>query len=214
MSDFIKWSTWDVVKWKLLNDKLGGKPHIQNFKDSWVIFNKANIQDAALANNISAELLAGVAWVEVGGDPYIIDYIAYYIRAFDWCGPKWIDDNFTITNNPVKTSFGAVSMQLRVAAETLGINYKTMTSAQQKSLVNLLDSDKENLRIVSKHLFTLLKFDFPNKSTRILDNDQIKIAGARYNRGTGMSITALRMNTSYGDFLLKNSVRIRTLLSK
>ena len=76
------------------------------------------------------------------------------------------------------------------------------------------NSDKENLRIVSKHLFTLLKFDFPNKSTRILDNDQIKIAGARYNRGTGMSITALRMNTSYGDFLLKNSVRIRTLLSK
>lgn len=212
MEPYIKWSTWDVIRWKLFSGNLGGINYIQKFKDSWVRYNKSNIRNEADNNNISPELLAGVAWIEVGGDPNIVDYIAYYIRAFDWSGPSWIDQNLTITNNPLKTSFGAVSMQLRVAAETLGLNPEKMNWEQERNLIKLLDSEVQNLRLVSKHLFNLLKHDFPKMSTRSLTDDQIRVVGARYNRGVGMPLESLRKDTSYGDFLLKNKERIFKLL--
>jgi len=213
MKSFIKWSVWDLIKWKSFPGTAGGVTYIQRFKDSWVKYNQSNIRNEVATCNIPPELLAGVAWIEVGGDPTIVDYIAFYIRDFDWSGPTWIDQHMTITNHPSKTSFGAVSMQLRVAAETLGLNPKTLSLEQQRDLIKLLDSDVHNLRLVSKHLSNLLKHAFPKINTSHLTDEQIKIVGARYNRGTGISLEALRRNTSYGDFLLKNKQRIYKLLS-
>lgn len=34
------------------------------------------------------ELIAGVGWIEVAGDPNFIDRVAFEVRSFDWSGPK------------------------------------------------------------------------------------------------------------------------------
>jgi hypothetical protein len=67
---YIKWTLWDVVKWKCFPEKSGGgKQYIQNFKDGWVVYNKNNIIRQALDASIPPELLASVVWIEVGGVP-------------------------------------------------------------------------------------------------------------------------------------------------
>lgn len=33
--------------------------------------------------------------------------------------------------------------------------------------------------------------------------EHVRIVGARYNRGLGLSLEAIRKNTSYGDFIVK-----------
>jgi hypothetical protein len=129
-------------------------------------------------------------------------------------GPKWIDDHLTITNNPIKTSFGAVSIQLRVAAETMGENPKTISYDEQKELIEILSLDTRNLQIVARHLANLAKYDFPNALSLCLTSEQMRIVRARYNRGIGISMEQLKKNTSYGDFILRNLPRILELLRK
>lgn len=51
------------------------------------------LSDAASRYNLPAELLAGVCWIEVAGDPSFIDRVAFEVRAFDWSGPDWVDPN-------------------------------------------------------------------------------------------------------------------------
>ncbi len=98
------------------------------------------------------ELLAGVCWIEVGGDPNFIDRVAFEVRSFDWSGPDWVDRNLTITNNPVKTSFGPVSIQLRTAAQAMRLNPSEMSTAQLRSLASCLQKDVFNIEIVARHL--------------------------------------------------------------
>ncbi len=213
-TSYAKWGLWDVFKWKIFPEKYGGgKQYIQHFKDGWVVYNKSKIINTANEYGIPPTLLASVAWIEVGGDPDFIDHFAFQVRAFDWSGPSWVDKHLTITNNPSKTSFGPISIQLRVAAETIGLNPKNLTYQQQTLLIDLLNSDVWNLKVVAKHLAFLIKHDFPTISGKELTDEQIRIVGARYNRGIGLNLEQLKQNTSYGNFILKNMARIEPLLN-
>lgn len=88
-SDYPAWTVIDLVRWKLVPEKFGGgRPYIQRFKDGWVRHNRSHIRRIAALNQIPPELLAGVAWIEVGGDPQFIDDVAFKIRSFDWSGPQ------------------------------------------------------------------------------------------------------------------------------
>jgi hypothetical protein len=212
MSDFIceesnnspVWGSVDLAVWKLVPEKFGGGiPYIQNFKNAWVKNNKTTIILSAKENFIPAQLLAGVCWIEVGGDPNFIDRAAFEIRSFDWSGSEWMDKNMTITSSPQKTSFGAVSMQLRTAAETLGLDPKTMTGEQFRSLANCLQKDVFNIKLVARHLKQLIDHDtLQCSSNPVLSNEQIRIAGTRYNRGISLSLEDIKKNTSYGDFIV------------
>lgn len=65
-----KWSPWDFVKWQLLSEKFGGdRAYLTAYKDGWVAYNKDRINEIARQERIPPALLAGVAWVEVGGMP-------------------------------------------------------------------------------------------------------------------------------------------------
>lgn len=107
----------------------GGVPFGRYFKDGWVKYNHLLITSATNTYNLPAPLLAGVCWIEVGGDPSIVDMLAFDVRAIDWSGPEWIDEHITITSRPEETSFGAVSMQLRTAARTLGLDESKMDTS-------------------------------------------------------------------------------------
>jgi hypothetical protein len=207
------WSTIDVLKWKLVPEKLGGgKAFIRRFKDGWVKHNRAQIKQLAAAKRIPPELLAGTAWVEVGGDPTFIDRVALEVRAFDWSGPKWVDDHLTITREPSRTSFGPVSMQLRTAARVMGIDPQTLSADDLRNLGSCFEKDVFNLQLVATHLHDLILFDFPKANTSALTPEQIKIVGARYNRGTGLSLDQIKQNTSYGNFLVNNWSHFTALL--
>ncbi len=198
-----KWGVHNVFMWKIMPEKWGGgKPYIQKFKNSWVIFHKDQIKREASIKGFPAELLAGVCWIEVGGDPHVIDTVAFNVRAFDYSGPDWIDQNMTITNRPYKTSFGSVSMQLATAANTMGMDATTMSYTELRNLATCLESDEFNISLVSDHLVEIMQHDNLGSTASEIDMEDVRIIGARYNRGLGLSLESINRNTSYGDFIV------------
>lgn len=204
-----KWGFVDLFMWKVIPDRLGGgRRYIQRFKSAWVIHNKLSIRSAAERYKLPVELLAGVCWIEVGGDPNIVDRIAFEVRALDWIGPGLIDRNFTVTNPPEKTSFGFVSIQLRTAAKTLGIDVKQLNSQQLRHLAKCIEQDIYNINLVAKHLRQLADYDhLPIK----LSIDDARIIGSRYNRGVEPTLEDIKRNSRYGDFII-NHWKLFTLL--
>lgn len=209
------WGIIDLLRWKLIPDKLGGGiPYIQKFKDAWVKHNKLQIIQMAQQYNLPPELLAGVCWIEVAGDPHFIDRVAFEVRSFDWSGPKWVDENLTTTNHPSKTSFGSVSVQLRTAAHTIGLNPSDMSSSQLRNLSTCLEKDVFNIAIAARHLRQLIDHDGLQKNPPFLTMDTVRVVGARYNRGMGLSLEQIKKNTSYGNFIVKFWRRFSTLLDR
>lgn len=212
-NDSPAWGWVDLFVWKLLPERAGGGiPYIQRFKDAWVRHNKILIKSNAAKYAMPAELLAGVCWIEVGGDPSSIDDIAFDVRSFDWSGPHWVDQHLTVTHHPARTSFGAVSMQLRTAAQTMGMNPAGMSTTQLRSLADCLQKDVFNIAIVARHLRMLIDHDGLQTNPPALGMDQVRIAGARYNRGIGLSLEQIRKNMSYGNFIVKFWPRFSALL--
>jgi hypothetical protein len=213
-ADYPKWGVLDFLKWKLLPDRWGGGwPAVRAYKDGYVSYHRAEIRRIAKNQVIPVELLAATAWIEAGGDPTIVDTVAFELRAFDWSGPAWVDRNLTITNPPDRTSMGTVSIQLRRAAESMGLNPQTMNTEELRQLAEKLEQDVTNLAIVARHLHDLIRVDFPKIPTHTLTEEQIRIVGARYNRGPNLSLEAIQKNTSYGDTILKIWPRMTRLLS-
>ena len=208
-----KWGVFNLFMWKVWPEKWGGGiPYIQRFKNSWVIYHKDQIKREAAMKGFPAELLAGVCWIEVGGDPHIIDSVAFNVRAFDYSGPDWIDANMTITNRPYRTSFGSVSMQLATAANTLGLDATTMSYGELRDLSNCLESDEFNISLVSDHLVEIIQHDNLGSAASEISMDDIRIIGARYNRGLGLSLESINRNTSYGDFIVGRWDQLSELL--
>lgn len=198
-----KWGMINVFAWKFLPERAGGgRTYIQRYKNAWVKQHKSKIKLSALSYKIPSQLLAGVCWIEVGGDPNFIDRLAFEVRAVDWRGPTWLH-NLTVTSEPDKTSFGSVSMQLRTAARTLGIIPESMSVEQLRSLANCLQEDSFNIDIVARHLRQLIDYEGFQKNLPSLSMDQVRIVGARYSRGIKPSIAEIKKNTSYGDFIVK-----------
>ncbi|EOL9020636.1 hypothetical protein ACP6QU_002361 [Cronobacter dublinensis] len=204
------WGVTDLLRWKLLPERLGGGvDYIQKFKDSWVTHNKLLIRKSAAQYHLPAEFLAGVCWIEVGGDPNFIDRVAFEVRTFDWSGPDIFDKYLTFTSPPEKTSFGFVSIQLRTAAKTMGLDPSGMSTIQWRQLASCLEKDAYNISLVARHLRQLANYD---KFAQALRKEDIRIVGARYNRGIIPTLNEIKRNTSYGDFILRNWQRFHWLI--
>jgi len=68
------WSTANFAVWKGVPGVLGGgKAYIQQFKTAWVRHNRDTIKLNAMNQRFPPELLAGVCWIEVGGDPNFVE---------------------------------------------------------------------------------------------------------------------------------------------
>ncbi|HKP58397.1 MAG TPA: hypothetical protein VJV78_16845 [Polyangiales bacterium] len=207
-----KWGFMDLAAWKLVPEMFGGgRAYIQRFKDAWVRHNKRTIIQTAHRLSMPPQLLAGVCWIEVGGDPNVIDDVAFGVRSFDWSGGPAIDLR-TVTKNPTLTSFGSVSIQLRVAAETLGLDASKMSYSELRTLATCIEQDTYNIEVVAKHLRQLINHDKFQQNNTPLTMDQVRVVGARYNRGAALSLEKIKKNTSYGDFIVKFWPRFTGLL--
>lgn len=211
IDDGLSWTMRDIVKWKLLPAWLGGDRDIlRRYKDLWVTTHASTIKRMAMRDGLPPVLLAGVVWIEVGGDPDFIDRVAYSTRKFDHLADP-ILESMTVTKKPEMTSFGEISIQLRRAAETLGFDPNSLSSENFEELSRCLESNERfNIDIVSQHLAQLKRLDFSN--TEVNEDTIIRITGTRYNRGPNLSGREIERNTAYGDFILgRKRVLVRLL---
>lgn len=208
-----RWTTYDLIRWKLGSLwPFGSKDsYLLDFKNDWVRHNRKFIISAARQHQFPPELLAGVCWIEVGGDPEFIDTVAYSVRSFDWMGPDWVD-RMTITKHPDLTSFGAVSMQVRTAEITLGLNPESVDGTSKSLVIACLQIDVCNIKMAAMHLRMIIDHDGLQTNPPALSEEAIRIAGARYNRGFKPSLDAIKTNTSYGDTIFKRWHQLSELL--
>lgn len=211
-NNFPAWNGWNVVRWKLPKVLGGGFDYLARFKDSWVRHNRLTIKNSAASQNMPALLLAGVCWVEVAGDPTFIDTAAHLFRSFDWSGPDFIDRNFTISSPPEKTSFGPASMQIRVAAEVLGIDVATLDVVDRQMLGRCLEVDVYNIDLAARYLRTLIDHDGLQSNPPALGDFALKVAATRYNRGVSESLEVIKGRLSYGEVVLRRRAHINSLL--
>lgn len=197
------WGVLDFIKWQL-----GEK--ITKYKDAWVRDHATSIKIAARMNGLPPELVAGTAWAEVGGDPVIIDDIAHDVRSFDHSADPLLE-SLTITDKPNLVSAGDVSIQIRRVAETLGLDPARLSYRDRRAILNLLKNDQWNLAIVARHLRELADIDFKGKA---IGTDQMRIVGARYNRGPHLPLGDIMNDTSYGDDIVGKLDRLQALLSQ
>jgi hypothetical protein len=135
-NDSPAWGVVNIVKWKFWPARWGGgRPYLELFKDTWVYHNRAHILSAAKRYGYQPELLAGVFWNEGGGDPDSIDWPTFdsrrMVRAFTRNPSKSLG---MLSVHPSKTSIAPGSIQLRRAADVLGLDINKMTPQEQQDL--------------------------------------------------------------------------------
>ena len=200
------WGYWEAVKWKVfgkLPSWMGGDPNIlRNYKDAWVRTHRDLIKTLSASHGLAPELLGGVAWIEAGGKPYSLKIDIYEVRRF-----------LPLMKPPELTSMGPVAIQLRRAAEAMGVQFDRLSADDQSKLVDCLQNASNDLRIVAEHLWQLKQIDFPKVT--LLRAYEIRIIATRYNRGPDLSLQTILQDTSYGDFIInKIYSRIQELLKE
>lgn len=216
--NYPKWSIPDLITWKTT---FLGQFYLEYYKDGYIVFHKEKIKSSAAKYGIPANLLASVAWIEAGGKPdWVKTDIVLPIRM------TYYNRFFPITKPPETTSVGIIAMQIRVVAETIGINPNELTQEKIFQIVSCMQKDAYNIDIVAKHLKNLILFDYPNANTSNLTDEQFIVAGSRYNRGKSRALKDFissikssegspeRVYTSYGRVMLKRRDRIDRLLRK
>lgn len=111
---------------------------------------------------------------------------------------------------PEKTSFGNISMQLRVAAKEMGIDPSNLNFQSEKKVAKILSDPKLNLMLAAKHLAYLKTIDFPDIPADKLTEDQIVWIANRYNMGTASLETI--QNHVYGQRFMERIDIIHNML--
>ncbi|ELW1647827.1 MULTISPECIES: hypothetical protein [Enterobacter] len=178
---FPHWDGFDAFRWYMIPTDwnfMTGDAYLWIYKSAWLIYHKNMIKQYAKEAEIPVLLLAGVAVSEVGGMP----------ERFKGTGvlqARQVIDEVLHKKNKYsnKTSVGSIAIQLGVAAQTLGIDPESLDHFQQYRLAQCLLNNGFNIRIVAFHLRDLILYDNPGINTATLTDEQIILAGSRYNRG-------------------------------
>ncbi|EGT5207700.1 TPA: hypothetical protein JD203_20095 [Cronobacter sakazakii] len=178
---FPHWNGIDLFRWYAMPTNwhyMTGNAYLWLYKTSWLVYYREAIKKYAKEAEVPEWLLAGVAVAEVGGTPEVFKGVGV-LQA------RQVFDEITQEKNKYsnKTSVGSIAIQLGVAAETLGIDPDELDHFQQFRLAQCLLNNDFNIRVVAFHLRDLILYDNPGINTSILTDEQIILAGSRYNRG-------------------------------
>lgn len=214
-STFPKWDMGDVILWKLYPDdpvKVTGEPRLWAYKAAYLQYNKDRIIRHAHQEKIPVLLLAGVTIAEVAGAPERLKALGV-LQAYQ------LMDFFNNSVNKISnaTSVGSLAIQLRAAAETLGIDPDGLTTTKQLQLANCLLDDEFNISVVAKHLRDLIVYDNPGiVDTLNITDEQLIIAASRYNRGIqrDRGDFVASMNAEVGDPIRDYSSYGRTIIKR
>ena len=188
-----EWTADDILEWKIL------KKDIFEFKYQWVKGYKDIIKTAAATYDLPPELVAGIAMLEVGGAPLWWDDLTYAGRdngIVKYLAEKsWIPNSDKVNQNKYETSFGNVSMKIRVAASLLGYDYDKISKTRQKLIIDMLKDVNTNVLLAAKYLAYLRDKEFKGKSAVQLTKSDIEVIAARYNRGETETLEELLNST-------------------
>lgn len=178
---FPHWDGIDFLRWMILPtdwDFGTGSAYLWLYKSAWLVHHREMIKQYAYEARIPDLLLAGVAVSEVGGVPE-------RLKSMGVLQAKQVLDELTGEKNKYsnRTSVGSIAIQLGVAAQTLGVDPTTLDRFQQFRLSQCLLENSFNIRVVAFHLRDLILYDNPGINTAILSDEQLILAGSRYNRG-------------------------------
>ncbi|MEW2318682.1 hypothetical protein [Streptomyces bauhiniae] len=151
--------------WLPSNSDEGRREYIQG--------NRELIKAAAHDAGLPPEMVAGIAWQEVMGDPGVADDLAYDGRKY-----------LPFAKDPDETSMGPLSIQVRRAAEVLGYDPHHLTDGQRDQVVDAIKDPAQNIFIASEYLAQLKAGSgFADVPPEEMTRDQMQELAARYNGG-------------------------------
>ncbi|GAA1428383.1 hypothetical protein GCM10009601_41470 [Streptomyces thermospinosisporus] len=135
--------------------------------------NRELIKAAAHDAGLPPEMVAGIAWQEVMGDPGVADDLAYEGRKV-----------LPFAKDPDETSMGPLSIQVRRAAEVLGYDPHHLTDAQRDQVVGAIKDPAQNIFVASEYLAQLkAESGFADVPPEQMTREQMQELAARYNGG-------------------------------
>ncbi|MFD9223531.1 hypothetical protein ACFWDI_26835 [Streptomyces sp. NPDC060064] len=135
--------------------------------------NKELIKAAAADSGLPPEMVAGIAWQEVQGDPGVLDDLAYEGRKI-----------LPGSEDPDRTSMGPMAIQVRRAAEVLGYDPHNLTDTQRSVIVDAVKDPAKNIFIASEYLAQLkAESGFADVPPEQMTRAQMQELAARYNGG-------------------------------
>ncbi|MEV0373002.1 hypothetical protein AB0I10_24785 [Streptomyces sp. NPDC050636] len=141
-------------------------------RKEWIGANREILNAAAAENGLPPEMLAGIAWQEVEGDPAVVDDVANWARRHG------------VGKDADQTSMGPMSIQIRRAAEVLGYDPAHLTDAQRSQVTESVKDPAQNAFIVSEYLSQLkAESSFAEVPADRMTPEQYQELAARYNGG-------------------------------
>ncbi|WP_405456609.1 hypothetical protein OG786_06595 [Streptomyces sp. NBC_00101] len=158
-------------------------------RQKWIHANRRHIEDAAAYTGLPADMIAGIAWQEVQGDPKWVDDVAEnYRRNQDQVWPEfqWVAGKLGLSGEADQTSMGPIAIQLRRSAEVLGYDPENMTPAQHDEVEKATQDPATNVYIASEYLAQLkAESSFADVPAEQMTPAQYQELAARYNGGPG-----------------------------
>lgn len=142
-------------------------------REQYISANKQILTDAAEQSGLPPEMLAGIAWQEVEGDPSWTDDVY-----------PWGRENLPFTSDPDLTSVGPMSVQVRRAAEVLGYDPANLTDGQREQVLNATKDPTTNVYIAAEYLAQLkAESEYADVPPESMTREQMQDLAARYNGG-------------------------------
>ncbi|MCX4822640.1 hypothetical protein OG883_22620 [Streptomyces sp. NBC_01142] len=170
-------------------DNYWDPPSSDQERAEWIAANKEIIQAAAKNSGLPADMVAGIAWSEIAGQPGYSDDIVDTIREqadAPWGLSPIAPENLPsrLGGKPDETSFGPIAIQIRRGAEVLGYDPENLTTAQRSVVEESLQDPAQNIFIASEYLAQLkAESEFAKVPAEQMTPDQYKELAARYNGG-------------------------------
>jgi uncharacterized protein YukE len=156
-------------------------------KEDWIAENKGAIKEAARAYGLPPDMVAGIAWIEVGGKPYAFDDATGAAREFAESGWSPVTpENLPgpLAGDKDSTSYGPMAVQVRRAAEVLGYDPQNLTDGQRDEVTAALKDPSQNMLISAKYMSDLkAQSSFADVPPGQMTPEMYRELAARYNGG-------------------------------
>ncbi|MBW5481233.1 hypothetical protein [Streptomyces bambusae] len=185
-------------------------------KAAWLSKNKEVLKAAAAHAGLPVEVVAGIAWQEISGQPQAFDDITDTLRQ--QADAPWGLSPITAENLPWRlggkadeTSFGPIAIQVRRGAEVLGYDPANLTDGQRNLIEDALQDPKQNAFIAAGYLAQLkAESGFANVPPEQMTDAQMRELAARYNGGPYYETTkAQQYGERFGDSIGKVKEALR-----
>ncbi|MFE4450899.1 hypothetical protein [Streptomyces sp. NPDC056796] len=164
-------------------------PSSDEEKKEWIAANKEIIQAAAQNSGLPPDMVAGIAWKEIAGQPGYADDVVDTIREqadAPWGLSPVSPENLPgrLGGSPDETSFGPIAIQVRRGAEVLGYDPDDLTEHQRAVVEESLQDPGQNIFIASGYLAQLkAESAFADVPAGEMTSAQYQELAARYNGG-------------------------------